>query len=154
MRGKANPGNESKSDEGITPAYAGKSRCACTRARSARVHPRVCGEKSTVYPTMLQIEGSPPHVRGKDFHVRNGLRFAGITPAYAGKRLHRRAGGTHPGDHPRMCGEKGAGIKLSIASMGSPPHMRGKDPVLHLRQCLQVRPDHARHLVHLSFLRA
>ena len=34
------------------------------------------------------------------------------------------------------------------------PHMRGKDPVLHLRQCLQIRPDHARHLVHLSFLRA
>ena len=26
--------------------------------------------------------------------------------------------------------------------------------IFHLRQRLQVRPDHARHLVHLSFLRA
>lgn len=53
-----------------------------------------------------------------------------------------------------MCEEK-AFVESGIAcGRGSPPHVRGKDPVLHLRQCLQVRPDHARHLVHLSFLRA
>ena len=53
-----------------------------------------------------------------------------------------------------MCGEKFTRFVLQKTPYGSPPRMRGKDPILHLRQCLQVRPDHARHLVHLSFLRA
>ena len=50
---------------------------------------------------------SPPRVRGK---ARANSAFgndAGITPAYAGKRLlhclHRSA----RWDHPRVCGEKG-----------------------------------------------
>lgn len=53
-----------------------------------------------------------------------------------------------------MCGEKLMPPLLGFGLTGSPPHVRGKDPVLYLRQCLQVWPDHARHLVHLSFLRA
>ena len=53
-----------------------------------------------------------------------------------------------------MCGEKLAVENKVNEPQGSPPHVRGKDPILHLRQCLQVRPDHARHLVHLSLLRA
>ena len=57
-------------------------------------------------------------------------------------------------DYPRVCGEKKLTFDAGQLIPGSPPHVRGKDPVLYLRQCLQVRPDHARHLVHLSFLRA
>ena len=65
-------------------------------------------------------------MRGKDFHVGDGLRFAGITPAYAGKgtrkRAHMRTRRITPAyagksvkrdelarverDHPRVCGEK------------------------------------------------
>ena len=114
----------------------------------------MCGEKGLPTLRYSPQSGSPPHVRGKVPGIREGLERVGITPACAGKRVALPVGGSALEDHPRMCGEKGAGIKLSIAPMGSPPHMRGKDPVLHLRQCLQIRPDHARHLVHLSFLHA
>ena len=72
----------------------------------------------------------------------------------AGKSVERVRRTSGVGDHPRMCEEKRLLQHGGFQRLGSPPHVRGKDPVLHLRQCLQVRPDHARHLVHLSFLRA
>ena len=78
----------------------------------------------------------------------------GITPACAGKRRPNNGKWRYKRDHPRMCGEKTERPSVGKKILGSPPHVRGKDPVLHLRQCLQVRPDHARYLVHLSFLRA
>ena len=70
----------------ITPAHAGKRFTASVTTSQSRDHPRTCGEKSTVYPTMLQIEGSPPHVRGKVSQFVDLLCGDGITPAYAGKR--------------------------------------------------------------------
>ena len=70
---------------GITPACAGKRLHTCGRCGCPRDHPRMCGEKSTVYPTMLQIEGSPPHVRGKEVEHRAGVAVLRITPACAGK---------------------------------------------------------------------
>ena len=50
----------------------------------------------------------------------------GITPAYAGKRLSFKNGPSMLRDHPRVCGEK-ASVELKlIATLGSPPRMRGK----------------------------
>ena len=69
----------------ITPAHAGKSTIGGTSGLANGDHPRTCGEKSTVYPTMLQIEGSPPHVRGKEVEHRAGVAVLRITPACAGK---------------------------------------------------------------------
>ena len=70
--------------------------------------------------------GSPPRMRGKDFHVGDGLRFAGITPAYAGKRggFHRQL--SRVKDHPRVCGEKQVASRQTTTHLGSPPRMRGK----------------------------
>ena len=69
----------------ITPACAGKRRTPKQCVFNSRDHPRMCGEKRKATLWRLPALGSPPRMRGKDFHVRNGLRFAGITPACAGK---------------------------------------------------------------------
>ena len=75
-------------------------------ARGLWVSPRVCGEKSFVYASLLSMLGSPPHMRGKGATPRLGLGHVGITPAYAGKRLTRLVmTGIHR-DHPRVCGER------------------------------------------------
>ena len=87
----------------------------------------MCGEKQTEYEENHNLQGSPPHVRGKDdeFHVPE--RSFGITPACAGKRS-RVYEAAEPGlDHPRMCGEKQLPSGTHRIMLGSPPHVRGKD---------------------------
>ena len=65
-------------------------------------------------------------MRGKAAYTRNSGRTAGITPAYAGKRLWCR-GHSAPGqDYPRICGEKRVAVVRPAAAPGLPPHMRGK----------------------------
>ncbi len=51
---------------------------------------------------------------------------AGITPAYAGKRLCFTAECPLSWDHPRVCGEKCRATSLARPGLGSPPRMRGK----------------------------
>ena len=71
---------------GITPACAGKrSSRASTRCRS-RDHPRMRGEKFSLFHLFAYQEGSPPHARGKADRADQGEHPRGITPACAGKR--------------------------------------------------------------------
>ena len=35
----------------------------------------------------IDVKGSPPPMRGKDFHLTLWYQIPGITPAYAGKSL-------------------------------------------------------------------
>ena len=66
MRGKDLPEPLQRGDQGITPAYAGKSLTLKRLTMSTRDHPRICGEKSGRRRTRLRTTGSPPHMRGKD----------------------------------------------------------------------------------------
>ena len=65
-------------------------------------------------------------MRGKVQYGRTARRPVRITPAYAGKR--KILGGENGGnqDHPRLCGEKTAGVPITSSVSGSPPPMRGK----------------------------
>ena len=45
-------------------------------------------------------------MRGKDEFTNGGRSKSGITPAYAGKRLHQQQRQELRPDHPRLCGEK------------------------------------------------
>ena len=131
MRGKGRKDCSPEPAARITPACAGKSAGTGSRSGASWNHPRVCGEKSnTLFHDDVQ-KGSPPHVRGKA--STNGLypTFAGITPACAGK----------------------SSIQHLIASLGEFEVQKGH-PVPHLRQRLQVWPDHARHLRHGLILHA
>ena len=111
----------------ITPAYAGKRCSGSRRTGWPKDHPRTCGEKPHHSAAALSRSGSPPHVRGKvqiGHLIKVCLR---ITPACAGKRCSgsRRTG--WPKDHPRMCGEKTRYRRSALVTVGSPPHVRGKD---------------------------
>ena len=94
----------------ITPAYAGKRQYLMANEFMRRDHPRLCGEKLNCRKIERHDEGSPPPMRGKAktdlfdfFEIR-------ITPAYAGKSGNSGVALFDIEDHPRLCGEKSAGI--------------------------------------------
>ena len=86
MRGKVKQKKKSIKFNGITPAYAGKSRL----------------QRQNV----VEQGGSPPPMRGKVPTVGTCKTPVGITPAYAGKSHSVPAFSKVLRDHPRLCGEK------------------------------------------------
>ena len=126
MRGKDGCVRDAVDSRGITPAYAGK-RTPC-RNTSLRYwdHPRVCGENKLNISPVPPHQGSPPHMRGKEIWRLRWTTRKRITPAYAGKSSEHTRSSGRSGDHPRICGEKVLATSVTLSSMGSPPHMRGK----------------------------
>ena len=77
-------------------------------------------------------------MRGKGADEQGVGGVAGITPAYAGKRVRCSQQALPCTDHPRMCGEKRQDRLDYYVPQGSPPHVRGKggdgnDRGLHAR---------------------
>ena len=126
MRGKELLAADDLQTLRITPACAGKRRRTFAPNVCQGDHPRVCGEKSKLFPVDDAVKGSPPRVRGK---VKVGL-FVGhsvrITPACAGKRQTGLSLMLWSGDHPRVCGEKADWTNSDVVEWGSPLRMRGK----------------------------
>ena len=131
VRGKEKGRRDGCDHQRITPAYAGKSVSRRPRWTHTGDHPRVCGEKK--YPAfwICSSKGSPPRMRGKVLPPVQPVPRVGITPACAGK----------------------SSIQHLTASLGEFEVQKGH-PVPHLRQRLQVWPDHARHLRHGLILHA
>ena len=71
--------------QGITPAYAGKSSNQGNQVFADKDHPRLRGEKFLCNLPLMLDEGSPPLTRGKVGIGRVGRHSKRITPAYAGK---------------------------------------------------------------------
>ena len=72
------------------------------------------------------------------------MKHRGITPAYAGKRVHSWTRWSTSEDHPRVCGEKRSPGFVTEEMRGSPPRMRGKArgrPLLFFR--LRITPAYA-----------
>ena len=126
MRGKAISRAKIHTQEGITPAYAGKSCFFFYVAAIHGDHPRVCGEKNVIYWDTDSCKGSPPRMRGKGALNASGAERTGITPAYAGKSEELRLVLHDQRDHPRVCGEKWKLFPAPLTFAGSPPRMRGK----------------------------
>ena len=106
MRGKVLPLLHSPHPPGITPACAGKRLRIGVRYAQRKDHPRVCGEKRQGNMNKEVKVGSPPRMRGKVSVHSAFSPFVRITPAYAGKSVHRSGLHRTEGDHPRVCGEK------------------------------------------------
>ena len=87
MRGKRLTCLSCRASSGITPADAGKTRICIKKLRSARDHPRGCGENGAVQPHQPAGGGSPPRMRGKPFETSTASHSTRITPADAGKTL-------------------------------------------------------------------
>ena len=126
MRGKDIPGGKHENALGITPACAGKSAIIRTSLGKCQDHPRVCGEKPGIHLPACCLLGSPPRVRGKAIRADCVGCGRGITPACAGKSLPAAGLGAGGQDHPRVCGEKTAGVVKMKRIEGSPPRVRGK----------------------------
>ena len=126
MRGKVHPAHHAEQGDGITPAYAGKSRCNLPSTAPWKDHPRVCGEKASPMMKPAPPLGSPPRVRGKAKKRCRSCPLTRITPAYAGKRPAASAARSAKWDHPRVCGEKFLAPSSTVFLTGSPPRMRGK----------------------------
>ena len=126
MRGKGIKPLTVSDVQGITPAYAGKRRGKSPVCHRTQDHPRLCGEKPAVSRSFSLSRGSPPPMRGKASPHSCRKSYAGITPAYAGKRKDIIKSNALNRDHPRLCGEKMETGILDGQMMGSPPPMRGK----------------------------
>ena len=70
--------------QGIIPAYAGNTPTRPRITNSARDHPRVCGEHTTLTPVGTGNPGSSPRMRGTQHARESTRRHVGIIPAYAG----------------------------------------------------------------------
>ena len=87
------------------------------------------GEKHADHQRRQLAYGSPPRGRGKAVFSCCFQQTAGITPAWAGKRIASAGKPRGCRDHPRMGGEKwGKGPQWALP-LGSPPHGRGKAAV-------------------------
>lgn len=75
---------------------------------------------------MVPSLGLPPRRRGKCVQADSAGAWAGITPAWAGKRRELSSCRTNRRDHPRMGGEKTESSSVSMNPRGSPPRGRGK----------------------------
>ena len=87
VRGKLAFARTQASQDGITPAGAGKTARHETCQKSEKDHPRRCGENLNLRPKSSRNVGSPPQVRGKLELDATALRALGITPAGAGKTV-------------------------------------------------------------------
>ena len=88
-RGKVEDMKKAGLNPRITPAWAGKSYACCPVLTLSKDHPRMGGEKWHLRQRSKELLGSPPHGRGKGKNTDRTERTAGITPAWAGKRLKR-----------------------------------------------------------------
>ena len=95
----------------ITPAWAGKSLFCFAAAVPIQDHPRVGGEKMEIMLDVWTYQGSPPHRRGKGNGIWVNGHRNGITPAWAGKSTWGAEERPHQRDHPRVGGEKPAGVQ-------------------------------------------
>ena len=126
MRGKVPRFLPCVSDNRITPAHAGKSQCESYGNTQKKDHPRACGEKFVQGTADDEKAGSPPRMRGKVLFYCQPCIHLGITPAHAGKSVHKELPRTWLWDHPRACGEKKRSCGAPWRRTGSPPRMRGK----------------------------
>ena len=110
----------------ITPACAGKSCNLSGVLCQFRDHPRVCGEKNSIFCPVFSVTGSPPRVRGKAPRPSPSRPSRRITPACAGKRPRFLWQPGRLWDHPRVCGEKPRFCGQADLVRGSPPRVRGK----------------------------
>ena len=125
-RGKPSDCREDCADDGLIPAWAGKTRSRHPWPRSCPAHPRVGGENQGFYQSVTPEEGSSPRGRGKPDQQRRGLDPHRLIPAWAGKTEPSSARVSPRAAHPRVGGENSSARIAPSAGGGSSPRGRGK----------------------------
>ena len=107
------------------PAYAGNAINTAGVPQKGPVHPRIRGERLYCARAAAIRDGSSPHTRGTPLgsHCwRSNPRFI---PAYAGNAKSLAPHSSPHSVHPRIRGERGAGLSGRGGRCGSSPHTRG-----------------------------
>ena len=107
------------------PACAGNAPTTSYRARSAPVHPRVCGERHTSSSGSGSAIGSSPRVRGTPSGIRSWMGRGRFIPACAGNAPTTSYRARSAPVHPRVCGERFHDSTTNPTLIGSSPRVRG-----------------------------
>ena len=125
-RGKQRLLRRDDAQDGLIPAWAGKTHLAYRTARAPWAHPRVGGENSLVIEHSPTVQGSSPRGRGKRFDRANHAGDAGLIPAWAGKTQWGWCHSVPSRAHPRVGGENSPCSSNTRSPTGSSPRGRGK----------------------------
>ena len=107
------------------PARAGNTRLPSPPCPKAPVHPRACGEHTSISITSSLSAGSSPRVRGTRNQPGPGPRGKRFIPARAGNTKPPCRPGADQPVHPRACGEHSPGLYTHQIRFGSSPRVRG-----------------------------
>ncbi len=107
------------------PACAGNTPSDCANARSASVHPRVCGEHVRWVERVIGSDGSSPRVRGTHDRVQHDAAPVRFIPACAGNTHSAVRENPDQPVHPRVCGEHISSSSDDRVVGGSSPRVRG-----------------------------
>ncbi len=107
------------------PACAGNATAGLTDRIRPPVHPRVCGERTSAASPRRPSTGSSPRVRGTRPPRRGRRIHVRFIPACAGNAGACRSPTGRSTVHPRVCGERHAGVPGIAGKGGSSPRVRG-----------------------------
>ena len=85
----------------------------------------MCGEHDPFATTLCASLGSSPRVRGTLEGEWDGGGRSGIIPACAGNTGRPKVSKRNRRDHPRVCGEHNATVRVIPTGRGSSPRVRG-----------------------------
>ena len=111
--------------ERFIPACAGNAHRPRPAPPPRSVHPRMRGERSSLWKALSRTQGSSPHARGTPGGASlaaDGMRFI---PACAGNAVLAMVQDIEEAVHPRMRGERLPCQLLPLKAGGSSPHARG-----------------------------
>ena len=124
---RGTPGRRVRSDgpQRFIPAYAGNAHRLPPVVCSAKVHPRIRGERAGRAHRARRASGSSPHTRGTHGYWFLHDAQTRFIPAYAGNASWRSCHPRRWPVHPRIRGERVLTVSTSGALAGSSPHTRG-----------------------------
>ena len=145
VRGTAFPRMHDEQIRRFIPACAGNRSERSGETETTAVHPRVCGEQTTMLVLCMGVSGSSPRVRGTVLPPISGLVWAGSSPrvrgtggllgpkascprfipACAGNRAWQEQASSPCPVHPRVCGEQISYLSILRHHHGSSPRVRG-----------------------------
>ena len=126
VRGKQRIYHSRNGTRRLIPACAGKTETSTARPEPVWAHPRVCGENTLIRPTICEVPGSSPRVRGKHANALTQGFLTRLIPACAGKTWITPPITLAAPAHPRVCGENSRERVFSSCNEGSSPRVRGK----------------------------
>ena len=130
--------------QGITPAYAGKTKRRQSLTQSKQDHPRSRGKDGNLRINQMEDLGAPPLTRERLSACISVTLFVRITPAGAGKTFQLRRRKILAWEHPRLRGKDKFNNNPLELLEGSPPLTRERRSVAPVKSSLsRITPAYA-----------